>query len=113
MAVILLGFSAVAPAALLHAALLQPSAAADVLAAYPERPAAAALCVCAAAALWAGLAIVYVTTALGTREQQRRLSGELTVLGESVRRARPGPLFYFFVSFALVGMAALVALRYR
>src|SRR5262249_31387913 len=66
MPIVLAGFALIAPATLLYAALLRPGADADLARAFPDRPAAAALVVCGAAALWVGLAVVYVLGALST-----------------------------------------------
>ncbi|HJZ88705.1 MAG TPA: hypothetical protein VKN99_26205 [Polyangia bacterium] len=106
-------FAVCGPAALLHAALLRKGAAADLARAYPDRPAAGALVVCAAAALWVGLVAVYATTGLHARASQKRMQHELRALRTQARKSRAGLSFYLAVVAALAGMAALVYLRYR
>ena len=68
---------------------------------------------CAAAALWIGLVVVYVRDALPKSGEDKRVRAELWALRASLRRGRAGTLFYGAVFAALLGMAALVYLRYR
>ena len=110
---ILFAFALIGPAVLLFAAVLRPGAAADLAAHHADRPAAGALVLGGAAALWAGLIVVYIRSALPATGEQKRLRAEQWALRAIMRRGRPGPLFYAAVTCALVGMAALVYLRYR
>jgi hypothetical protein len=110
---LLFAFTAIAPAVLLWAAVLRPGAAADLAVHHADRPAAGALAICAAAALWTGLVVVYVRSALPASGEQKRVRAELWALRTALRRGRAGRLFYTAVIAALVGMATLVYLRYR
>jgi hypothetical protein len=106
-------FALAGPAVLLWAAVLRPGAAADLAAHHADRPSAGALAVCAAAALWVGLVVVYVRSALPKSGEDKRLRTELWALKAALRRGRATKLFYGAVIAALAGMAALVYLRYR
>jgi len=106
-------FALVGPAVLLWAAILRPGAAADLATHHPDRPAAGALAICAAAALWTGLVVIYLRSALPASGEQKRARAELWALRNTLRRGRAGLLFYAAVGIALAGMATLVYLRYR
>ena len=110
---LLFWFTAIGPLVLLWAAVLRPGAAADLARHHADRPSAGALAVCAAAALWVGLVVVYVRQALPKSGEEKRLRAELWALRAALRRGRAGTLFYGAVAVALAGMAVLVYLRYR
>ena len=110
---VLFVFALVGPVVLLWAAILRPGAAADLATHHPDRPAAGALAICAAAALWTGLVVVYLRSAVPATGEQKRVRAELWALRNTLRRGRAGLLFYAAVGIALAGMATLVYLRYR
>jgi hypothetical protein len=111
---LIVGFAALGPFVLLHAAILRPHAQSDLAAHHATQPAAAGtLAVCAAGALWVGLVLVYVRAALPGAGEAERLRAELAAARATLRRGRAGPLFYASAVAALAGMATLVYLRYR
>jgi hypothetical protein len=109
----LFAFTLVAPVVFLWACVLRPGAAFDLATHHPDLPAAGALVICAAVALWTGLVVVYIRSALSVTGTQKRVRAEVWALRAAVHQGRPGILFYASVTVALIGMATLVYLRYR